>query len=120
MKIITSIFVLFILTGCQPKQSYQVSVDSLQSNEKNIILMHPTVNNIRTFEYLVTNKIFPLPQGYKAIGVYHSLEEYNYSNSEDYLEQKGITNVLLVRIDAELNPNNIFKNNYKTHILHQT
>lgn len=73
--------------------------------------MHPTVNNIKTFNYLVKNKIFPLPNDYKVIGVYHSLEEYNYLNTEEYLTLEGITNIMLVKIDAELNPTNIFKKN---------
>ena len=73
--------------------------------------MHPTVNNIKTFNNLVSNKIFPLSVDYKMIGVYHSLEEYNYSNTEEYLKEEGINNVKLVKIDAELNPNNIYKNN---------
>jgi len=51
-----------------------------------------------------------------VIGVYHSLEEYNYTNTEDYLNREGITNVLLVKIDAELNANNIFRSNACTDV----
>ncbi|RPH32990.1 MAG: hypothetical protein EHM93_06660 [Bacteroidales bacterium] len=111
MKIYSALFTLLFVFGCQKKQSLQVTADSISPQRKHIILMHPTVSNIKTFKYLVENKIFPLPEDYKAIGVYHSLEEYNYMDTEDFIKQKGITNVVLVRIDAEFSANNIFKSN---------
>ncbi len=111
MKIFTTLFALLFFFGCQQNKSFQITTESIPSQEKHIILMHPTVNNIKTFIYLVDNNIFPLPNSYKVIGVYHSLEEYSYNTTEDFLKQNGITNVMLVKIDAQLNPDNIFKNN---------
>ena len=102
---------VLILSGCTQKNSSQISIDAIPQNEKHIILLHPTVNNIKTFEYLVSNKIFPLPNGYKAIGVYHSLEKFNYQNSDDYIQKEGLSNIMLVRIDVDLSPENLFKNN---------
>lgn len=114
MRIFSSLFIVFFLLGCQQKQTFQISVDSIPAQEKHIILMHPTVNNIKIFNYLVCNKIFPLPYDYKVIGVFHSLEEYNYANTEEYLNKEGIKNFMLVKIDAELNTSNLFRNNSST------
>lgn len=116
MKIFTPVLLLLLLTGCQQKQSYQITADKLQPQEKHIILMHPTVNNIKTFEYLVSNKIFPLPDGYKVIGVYHSLEKFDYSTTEDFLNKEGITNISLVKIDAQLSPENLYRQNQCTEL----
>lgn len=111
MKIFSTLVALMLVFGCQQKQSFQVNIDSVPSQEKHIILMHPTVNNIKIFKYLVDNKIFPLPQSYKVLGVYHSLEEFNYTASDEYLKQEGITNIALIKIDATFTSENIFKNN---------
>ncbi len=116
MKIFSALFTLLILNGCQQNQSYQLAIDKIQTQEKYIILMHPTVNNVRTFEYLLNNKIFPLPNGYKAIGVYHSLEKFDYSMTEEYIDKEGITNVSLIKIDAQLSPENLYKKNKCTDI----
>ncbi len=111
MKVFSTLITLLFLFGCQQKHSFLITSESISAHEKHIILMQPTVNNIKTFNYLVNNKIFPLPEGYKVIGVYHTLAEYNYQNTEEYLKQEGITNVMLVKIDAQLSTDNIFKNN---------
>jgi putative glutamine amidotransferase len=111
MRILSTFFVLFILSGCQQKQSYLISVDAIPSHEKHILLMYPTVNNVRTFKYLVNNKIFNLPQEYKVIGVFHSLEKYDFSKTEEFISKEGIANISLVKIDAQLTPENIYKQN---------
>jgi len=111
MRLNIVLAITLLLSGCAQNNSYQLSIDAIPSKEKHIILMHPTVNNIKTFEYLVKRKIFPLPDDYKVIGVYHSLEKFNYLKTEEYLNEEGIANVMLVKIDAELSPENIFKNN---------
>lgn len=112
--IMRSFYILIIsifLSGCVQNKSHQISVDAIPPQEKHIILMHPTVNNVRTFEYLVNNNIPPLPKGYTAIGVYHSLEKFDYSKTEDYLQKNGITNISLVKIDAQISPKNLYGQN---------
>ncbi|MHC1705670.1 MAG: gamma-glutamyl-gamma-aminobutyrate hydrolase family protein [Tenuifilaceae bacterium] len=111
MKLNYLIIISLLISGCTQEKSYQIAADSIPSNEKHIILMHPTVNNVRTFEYLVSNNIFPLPAEYKAIGVYHAQEKFDYSKTEEYLRKNGITNISLVRITSDLSPDNIYKNN---------
>lgn len=111
MKLSVTVLLALFFAGCSKNNSNQISVDSIPPQEKHIILMHPTVNNIKTFEYLVSNQIFPLPAGYKAIGVYHSQEKFDYKNSEEYLKQQGLTNIALIKIEGELSPETLFKKN---------
>jgi putative glutamine amidotransferase len=73
--------------------------------------MHPTVNNLKTFDYLTRNGIFPLPKNYKAIGVYHQLEKYDYSQSIDYLIKQGIAGVALLKIESNLTPGQLYQQN---------
>jgi len=73
--------------------------------------MHPTVKNIKTYEYLLQNQIFPLPDDYIAVGVYHSKESSNYQDAEAYIRQKGLTSIKLLKIDNEFSPENIYKAN---------
>jgi putative glutamine amidotransferase len=107
------IIILFaiLISGCTSKNGDQVSVDTINPQDKRIILMHPTVNNVKTFEFLVKNRIFPLPEGYKVIGVYHSLEKFDYTKTEAYIKNQGINNISLIKISTELSPENIFKKN---------
>ena len=111
MRFKISVVLLLLVVGCTQPKTYQSSTEDINSNEKHIILMHPTVNNVKTFEFLIKNKIFNLPQDYKAIGVYHEKEIFDYSKTEKYLQDEGITNVTLVKISSDLNPDNIFKKN---------
>ena len=111
MKLNVIVVFALLSIGCSQNKSNQISVDTIQPKGKHIILMHPTVNNIKTFEYLISNKIFPLPEGYKAIGVYHSLEKYDYQNSNEYIKQQGLTNIVLIKIEGQLSPGNLFKKN---------
>jgi len=119
MRLNILIVAVLLLSGCTNKNSSQSSGFTINPNEKHIILMHPTVNNVKTFEYLVKNNIFPLPTGYKAVGVYHAQEKFDYSNTEDYIQKEGINNISLVKITSELSPDNIFKKNSCTDIFNK-
>ncbi len=111
MRNLIFIFLFLALAGCQKTNPYHFDLSADNNNGKFIILMHPTVNNIKSFEYLVENKIFPLPLGYKAIGVYHSMEKFDYTRTEKFLHNEGIKNIFLVKIDSDLTPENLFKHN---------
>lgn len=55
-----------------------------------ILVFHPTVSNIETLNYLLSEHILPL-EGWHFIGVYHVDEKYDYGRSGQYLaEHPGI------------------------------
>lgn len=104
-------FLLLFAFGCKNIVNTTTPANPIVASEKHIILMHPTVNNIKTFNNLVNNKIFPLPNDYKVIGVYHSKGEYNYKASIEYLKKQGLTNITLFKIDAPIADDMLFKHN---------
>lgn len=116
MKLNYAFIIAFFLFGCSQKSTYQISADSIPSSDKHLILMHPTVNNLRTFRYLVNSKVLPLPNNYKVIGVYHEKEIFDYSKTEQYLRTEGITNISLVKITSDLSPEILFKKNTSSDI----
>ncbi|MBN1990876.1 MAG: gamma-glutamyl-gamma-aminobutyrate hydrolase family protein [Bacteroidales bacterium] len=108
-KITTLLIALIVLTACsQPVKDKQPD-DS--SQQRYIVLMNPTVNNIKTFKYLTENGIFTLPAHYKAIGVYHTKQAYNFQQTADFLRNEGILNVELQPITEVLNPSQLYQHN---------
>ncbi|HRX68492.1 MAG TPA: gamma-glutamyl-gamma-aminobutyrate hydrolase family protein [Tenuifilaceae bacterium] len=89
----------------------QKPVVRAENSGRNIVLLHPTVNNLKTFLYLTKNNVFTLPKDYGVIGVFHSKEKYDYSQSLDFIEKEKIGNFHFTEISAELNPENIYKEN---------
>ncbi len=79
--------------------------------ETTILLFHPTVRNVQTILSLSDSGIFPVPEDFHIIGVYHKNSAYNYSQTTVLLEEKKICNVSLVEISDTLYPENIFKPN---------
>jgi putative glutamine amidotransferase len=110
MKAIIPVLLLFAYS-CNNIEKVSVPANQIVAGEKHIILMHPTVNNIKTFNYLVNNKIFPLPKDYKVIGVYHAKEEYKYKASIEYLKKQGLINIILFKIDAPISDDMLYKHN---------
>lgn len=60
-----------------------------------IVLMNPTENNLKTIFYLIDNKIFPLPDDYHLVGLFHSSQWYDFSQSARVITESGRTNVFL-------------------------
>ncbi|HUW06898.1 MAG TPA: gamma-glutamyl-gamma-aminobutyrate hydrolase family protein [Williamwhitmania sp.] len=81
------------------------------AEQRQILLMHPTVGNLKTFEYLTTSGIFPLSSEYKVLGVYHTREAYDYHKSEMFIKKNGLKNVKLLRIDTPISPDSIYCSN---------
>jgi putative glutamine amidotransferase len=76
-----------------------------------IVLMHPTVHNLKTFQFLTENGVFPLPSQMKVLGVYSTSGSYNYQLSHDYLQQENIRNITLLGLEALADPGQIFSEN---------
>jgi len=81
--------------------------------------MHPTVSNLKTFEYLTTNRIFPLHAGYNVLGVYHVKEVYNYQQSEKFIKKNGLRNIQLLCIDTPIPPDSLYCRNAASSVFKQ-
>ncbi len=73
--------------------------------------MNPTVQNLKTFLFLTGNAIFPLPENYRAVSVYHTSASNNYQQSHDFLKQEKINQIALYELTDLLDVPELFKIN---------
>ena len=111
-KIFGVIFIVITLWSCTNSEiEVLTSIDKLSSFKPAVVLMHPTVGNIKTFIELTQNSIFPLSDTLKVLGVYHANGAYNYGSSKKFLEELGNVQFKLLEIEGELNPDNLYIEN---------
>ncbi len=79
-------------------------------SQHRLMLLHPTVTNIESMEWMVENKVIDIP-GVELIGVYYSGEVYDYSASEKYLIDHQLKNYHLRMIKGELRPEEVYREN---------
>ena len=75
-----------------------------------LVLLHPTVSNIENMEWMVENKIIDIPD-VEMVGVYYAKEAYDYAASEKYLAEHPLKNYQLLKIEGELKPEDIYREN---------
>jgi putative glutamine amidotransferase len=106
------VFLAISLFGCKLKSSKEeVNVYELDNSKPSIILMHPTVKNLKTFIYLIDNGIFPLSEDYQIVGLYHKLGNYSYNQTADFIKNEGLNRFKLVEVEPELSPKELFMTN---------
>jgi putative glutamine amidotransferase len=108
-KIILIPFFIIFVACSQPDSGEEKPIFDDQS--RHVLLMHPTVNNLKTFIYLTENDIFTLPEGYRAVGVYHESAAYNYQQSLDFLKEQNNENITLYPLTPKVDPSTLFMNN---------
>ena len=78
---------------------------------KHLLLMHPTVANIRTIDFLITEGIFPLPGNYRIVGVYHESGSYDYGLSATYIAGNALDRFVLHGMGGSLTREELFTTN---------
>jgi putative glutamine amidotransferase len=101
--LLSSLFLLLLLTTISGQ------IPSTVQPQNTIILMHPTIRNIQTLLFLADNNIFPVPDDFHIIGVYHTDAEYNYVRTDSFLVNNAIQNIIMYRITCSLAPENIYQ-----------
>jgi len=86
---------------------------SFAQNDNTLIIVHPTKYNLSLFNYLLENKIIEI-NNLKIIGVYYSKENYDYSESENFINNHQLSFIELKEIKEELHSNQLYKNNNLT------
>lgn len=77
--------------------------------EKYIILCDPTINRIRTIEYLTQNNILRIKKNVKFVGVYYKNQKYDFNKTKNYIENNHLENFYLHEVEGKLNGDNIYK-----------
>jgi len=110
--LLLGLFVVTVFTGCNDREEPLF----FEEGEKYVVLMHPTVGNVRTWDYLVSNEILPVDPGMNVLGVYHEKVSYNYDQTADFIEKEGLGNVRLKGIEEPLDSETLFSENEHTEI----
>ncbi len=103
-------FLLLIFYACEPVSDVQER-EAFVEGQKHIVLVHPTVNNLKTFKFLTENKIFPLPDGYRVVGVYPQEAGHDYGSSYDFVEEHGLENYAFLGLEQALQTEDIYREN---------
>jgi len=112
MKLVRLFFILVIFfQACQPAQKKHSGTKVFIEGEKHIVVMHPTINNLRTFLFLTGEGIFPLPEGYRVVGVYHESANYDYQLSADFIRDEGLEQIVLLGISPVLDTESLYREN---------
>ena len=83
------------------------------TQENNLILVHPTEYNLKLFTNLIDNHIIEI-DNLKIVGIYHKNETYDYSNSEEFLENNSYTFISLQEISELISPDKLYETNNLT------
>ena len=75
-----------------------------------LVLLHPTVSNIESIEWMVENRVIDVP-GLEMIGVYSAHEVYDYAISEHYISEHQLKNYRLLKVEGEIRPGEIYHEN---------
>ena len=80
--------------------------------KKYIILTNPTVNNLKTIQFLVNAELLNVNlKKEKFVGVYHPGQDYDFNETKLYIENNHLENFFLHEIKGELNEDNLFQQN---------
>jgi len=101
-------------TGCSTNaRKITIGVEELSINDsgKSLIITHPTISTIKTFDKLVKNGLLVLPSHSRIVGIYHIGENYDYTLSQHYISENAISYFYLLAIKPEIAPDSIFRHN---------
>jgi len=82
-------------------------------SQHRLVLLHPTVSNIENMVWMAGNKIIDIPE-VELVGVFSAHEAYDYSASEKYLTEHKIKNYQLRKIEGDIKPEEIYRENIYT------
>jgi putative glutamine amidotransferase len=111
MKTFGKLLVIFVFTlFLNPVFSQNFLEKELSPNKTYVLLAHPTVNNIETIHFLLTNHILQLPE-VEFVGVYSLAENYDYNLSVALLKKPEMSRFHLQKLDGVMSSTQIFEQN---------
>jgi hypothetical protein len=113
MKMMKKILLLITFAAIIISCSQQSGNDKKQGKafpKYSLVMMNPTVSNIKTFRYLVDNEIIPNIDSFGITGLYHAKQDYDFQLSQKYIDENNLA-IKLVKCESGLSPQNIYKQN---------
>ena len=85
---------------------------NFNKHKKYVLLCNPTVNRIKTIQYLVGTDLLHINKNkVKFVGVYYEGEKQDYSKTKDYIQEEQLDNFFLHEIKGELTEENLYEEN---------
>ncbi|MDX9846585.1 MAG: gamma-glutamyl-gamma-aminobutyrate hydrolase family protein [Tenuifilaceae bacterium] len=111
-RFLVILLLVTVLAGCwNNKRNMIIGNENLPTFQPAIVLMHPTVSNLKTFISLTEQGVFPFPNDAHVLGVYHAQGDYDYSQSVKFLEDLNNPRFALLPVSGDLKPDNLYKKN---------
>ena len=111
MKNFSRLLILFVLTlSLNPVFSQNFLEKELSPIKTYVLLAHPTVANIETINFLLTNHILQLPE-VEFIGIYSVAENYDYNQSVALLKKPEMSKFHLQKLEGVMSLTQIFEQN---------
>lgn len=107
-------FLLLTVAGCSPWMRPGKDTEVFVQGQQHIVMMHPTVSNLKTLLHLTQQGIFPLADNYRIVGVYHQEASYDYGQSLEFIKKQRLDNIALLGLATRLSPRRLYQENELT------
>lgn len=86
--------------------------DEFSTQKKYVIMANPTAGNIGVVKFLLDKGILNVDlQKTEFVGVYHSSQEYDFSQAADYIQKNNLTAFHLYEVKGVLTEGNVYSEN---------
>jgi putative glutamine amidotransferase len=93
-------------------QSQDFFKTDFNKRKKYVILCDPTVNRIKTIQYLTHANLLRVKNNkVKFVGVYFEGQNYDFNKTKKYIEENELDNFYLHEISGNLNEDNLYETN---------
>jgi len=108
-KLLTGLLLLMLFLPLGAQDFFR---DDFSRDRDYIILVNPTVNNIKVISTLIANGLLDTdPEEICFAGVYHSAQKYDFALSAAYISENNLKGFYLHEVRGTLNENNLFMEN---------
>lgn len=85
--------------------------EDFNTRKKYVILTNPTVSNLKTVQYLVNAHLLDVNRKIRFVGVYYEDQNYDFNQTRNYIDEKGLKNFYLHEVRGTLTESNVFDDN---------
>ncbi len=104
------VFTLFLAISLNVGFAQDFLETGLKQNKTYLLLAHPTVQNIETIQFLLTNNILKLTDA-EFVGVYSAAESYDYSQSIALINKPEMSRFHLQKVNGEQSAAEVYAKN---------
>ncbi|MDD2563144.1 MAG: gamma-glutamyl-gamma-aminobutyrate hydrolase family protein [Salinivirgaceae bacterium] len=113
------VFACITIVGYSKQPNIKINANDIELLNKPLVLLHPTVNNLKIIRYLIDNELFIHGSEVSILGVYSSNAKTDYEESVQYIQQNKLKNTHLLAIDDTLNVEILYSENQCSKLFYQ-